>query len=812
MDQEASTEALTMFSFEDIIHEIEVKQLAARADRDSWDRLFKVASDLAGNSASNEGYKIAEKSWQLEQISIHNYRGISNKEPLTIAFDPTPGITVLHGLNGAGKSSVSDAIELGLSGKVPTKTGGTAGKTALWEPTHLSRGAESARVEVTLTTGNERLILETVMGNLDNVESHTAKIKVGNSRENINLDDSWHQALISHQPVFAYASLERRVQLSKDLATYFEGLLALGGSFAAIHDKIAEQSNASHESLDRWYRARETAMRSLASIDAQRGANSPSVSLAPVPEPSISCDRSEWLSQAGLLEEGIDSNSLPEGTKKRLIGSATQVLGSIGRLDKARKNSEQLLAGVLEQLYKESVGFDNGDDECPVCTTQNSGWLTSLEAAVTRNRSIAGLRDKVRIDIKALVDDGREFLEGILTFGQLASQNGRIERCSAFGRNLLDQLNSAVRFGVDAQSSVITAATELSDWLCSTDTEMLIDAAVEQTDAVKQWRLARSNAVKGFVEVWAQDGALAAESPLWNKTSKRVEDIRKHLRMKRSSALEGRAGERVKDLLADADLQLRKISIWSTKASMELIDGNDKPVDLGMLSAGQRNAVLLAPLLASIDAGPFGFLILDDPVHAFDELRIDRLSDALSKLAETRRVVVLTHDDRLKENLAARSAHCDTRLVNRSVATGVVQIADSSHFWDQLLKDAHQIYDVAESNHGEFSDITEPIRALCRISIDNAIRTFIIRNAAVHGRDTKSDLETIDKAFTTEKRLQAAKLLWEGNDNPVEQAMNECMTHLSSWNEAVHGHEPNSEVSKDEIKAARKACKALAAI
>ncbi|MGP5342312.1 AAA family ATPase [Glutamicibacter arilaitensis] len=814
MVQEVSVEALTMFSFEEIIREIEAKRASARADRDSWDRLLRVASDLAGSTVSEGNHGIAEKSWQLEQIVIYNYRGISNNDPLRITFDPTPGITVLHGLNGAGKSSVSDAIELGLSGTVQAKIGGTAGKAALWEPTHLARGAESARVEVTLTTGNERLVLETVMGHLDNIESHSAKIMVGNAVENVNLDDSWYQALISHQPVFAYAALERRVQLSKDLASYFEGLLALGGSFTAIHDQIAERGKASRESLDRWCTARATAMQSLANIDAQRGPNAPSVSLAPVPEPSIGSDQSEWLSRSSLLEEGIDSESLPENAKERIIASATQVLRSIRRFERSTKIAEQLLAGVLEQLYKESVEHGISDDECPVCATPNSSWLSSLEAAVARNRSIASLRDKVRTDIKVLVDEGHDILGDILKFGLLDPENCSIKDKSEFGSKLLDQFNSAVRFGVDAQSSIITAATRLSEWLCSTDAEILIDTAVEHTDAIKQWRLARSNAVQGFVAVWNQEGALASEAPLWAKTSKRVEDIRKHLRMKRSHALEGRAGERVKDLLADADLQLKKINLWSTKASMELIDGNGAPVDLGMLSAGQRNAVLLAPLLASVDAGPFGFLILDDPVHAFDELRIDRLSDAISKLAETRRVVVLTHDDRLKENLAARSAHCDTRLVNRSVATGEVQIADSSHFWEQLLNDAHQIYDVAEANNGELSDITEPIRALCRISIDNAIRTFIMRNAAVYGRDTKSDLESIDNSYTTEKRLQAAKGLWAGagDENPADRAIDECMIHLGKWNQAVHGNEPNSVISKDEIKVARKACKALVAI
>jgi len=71
-------------------------------------------------------------------------------------------------------------------------------------------------------------------------------------------------------------------------------------------------------------------------------------------------------------------------------------------------------------------------------------------------------------------------------------------------------------------------------------------------------------------------------------------------------------------------------------------DVSGKPVALSMLSAGQRNALLLAPLLAVSRGGPFGFLVLDDPVHAFDQVRVDRLAQLIHDLAEDRRVIVLT--------------------------------------------------------------------------------------------------------------------------------------------------------------------------
>lgn len=44
MDEQITPDALTMFSFEEIVSEIELKRAAARTGIDSWDRLHAVAS------------------------------------------------------------------------------------------------------------------------------------------------------------------------------------------------------------------------------------------------------------------------------------------------------------------------------------------------------------------------------------------------------------------------------------------------------------------------------------------------------------------------------------------------------------------------------------------------------------------------------------------------------------------------------------------------------------------------------------------------------------------------------------------------
>jgi hypothetical protein len=112
----------------------------------------------------------------------------------------------------------------------------------------------------------------------------------------------------------------------------------------------------------------------------------------------------------------------------------------------------------------------------------------------------------------------------------------------------------------------------------------------------------------------------------------------------------------------DADLKLTGIALTGgTKlrrsVALNLADG-DVALPTGknssaVLSTGQRNALSLATYLprATQPESPFGFLILDDPIHAFDTGRVRYLAQHLMTLAERFQVVVFTHDDRLWREL-----------------------------------------------------------------------------------------------------------------------------------------------------------------
>lgn len=815
-DPKEGSEALTMFSFDDIVAEIDIKRAVAKSTsvQNSWMKLRDVAIELAGEETASEAWAIQGASWSIERVYIENYRGIGNDVPVDINFAPSPGITVVHGLNGAGKSSISDAIEIGLTGKIPNPSSGTAGKAALWEPVHLAQGSENARIELTLVSDSSRLRITCLLDSNGDVHEHRAKLTESGETKQIEFTRSWHDALASHQPVFAYASLERRVQLSKDLARFFEGLLALGGSFTALEEAIEERAAKSNAALDRWKSSRDEAMKLLESIDDEYHKVEKVNRLEPVNMPIPGEGLEKWIRDENLQQEGTLVPTLPGNSRAKIYNVALGVGQVISRFESDRKDSQQVLYGALELLHSEAIAHSIDSSRCPVCDAQNSEWLTILSRTVEQNQSMLKLRYDLEKELDTFDEVIVSLLDEVISIGGATKSEELVLKHSATARELSDKYRQARKNSLPTEHSVLGAATDFSAWLRTKDAQLLIDDAIERADSSRQWKVARKDAVSEFVKVWREHGVLAGESLGWADARKRIEDLRKSLRQRRSATLESRAGVRIERLLSDAGLKLTSISVLASKASMELTDGNGNTVELGMLSAGQRNAVLLAPLLASIDGGPFEFIVLDDPVHAFDELRIDRLADALAQIAATRRVIVLTHDERLKEYLLAKVLECDTRLVQRDATSGEVIVSGSDQLWSELLDDAGHMHDLAVDETGSTNDITNSLRRLCRLSIDSALRLFVLRNAAAFGRNSAGDLQVLDRKNTTIERLDLAKSLWGGDEfrNPVDLARVKLGTYLVDWNNAVHDNVPTVDFSREEIKCARRACKILVSV
>lgn len=806
-------ESFTMLTFEDLRSEIDLAESRAGV-KESWDLLRKVLDGMAGEPPSPSTTDLVTgRHWALTRVEIQNFRGVSNSPSFTANFSPLPGITVLHGPNGAGKSSISDAISLALTGTLPKASDERAGKLPLWEPIALARGSSSAKVCVTLQDGSSLLHCTATIDSSDNID-WKCELEEDSHRTPVKVNSLWANALSNHQPVFAYATLERKIQLSRHLAEFFENLLALGGTFSALETEIDTKSKNAQDALDTWNRSFASLKKSIDDLEVDYSGDSRFTPI-PLTKPSVDAHIDQWARANNLLEEGKPGSEITGADWSCIQESAENTKRSLSRFEEAGPSSQQGLLSPLKDLHESALRTKDtdSDDVCPVCGTVGKNWRHKLEGLISSLSEMSQFSSNAAHATDALNDAVQENLVSALRITIEGSDRGELEREARRGLLLSDTLGQEIKqHGASSHHNVLTAAQALADWLESPGTSVLMEHVVAQSDRLRAWRLTRSRIAAGFLALWHRNQEEAAQAQEWKSAKRRVEDLRRRLRERRTEVLERRTNKQVQALLADVGLEIKSVKVQKTKAELELADPTGKQLELGMLSAGQRNAMLLAPLLASVDAGPFSFLVLDDPVHAFDRIRVDRLARSLAEFAKTRRVIVMTHDERLREHLMARAQDCDVRTVDRDPITGAVTLKQTDMFWKQLLEDAKNALEVGNTVGRSNLVLTDVVRGLCRQALDNSMRDLVIRISVRTGSNPDSSLSILDKKYTTRKRLGSLESIVESagiDPTPISNARSACEEYVEGWNRSAHGNKALSEATREEIDTVTSACSDL---
>lgn len=332
------------------------------------------------------------------------------------------------------------------------------------------------------------------------------------------------------------------------------------------------------------------------------------------------------------------------------------------------------------------------------------------------------------------------------------------------------------------------------------------------SQATLAWQQAHREVLRGLLTVWQAHPA-AAEATAWKKADETLTAIQKELRQQRQDTLTPRLRDAVAALLPDAGVEIADISHkGGTKQrrglDIELRVGG-RTATLGMLSSGQRNALLLASLLCTGSGGPFGFLVVDDPVHALDDLRVDLLAKELTRLAADRQVLVLTHDGRLEEHLRAWHPGLEVVELARDADRAEVSVTSRRSPWDQLLKDATDFAASAKGGKWQADDaVREVVGGMCRNAVDGAIRQAVINaGTRLPGRTVLDQLDALNTENTTRRRLQYVLQL--AGDGALPHTRQCHDTDLLRWNGASHGDPRNLRRPQAEIAVARRVCEEL---
>ena len=176
------------------------------------------------------------------------------------------------------------------------------------------------------------------------------------------------------------------------------------------------------------------------------------------------------------------------------------------------------------------------------------------------------------------------------------------------------------------------------------------------------------------------------------------------------------------------------------------VDGTEGAA-LGVMSQGELHSLALALFLprATLDASPFRFLVIDDPVQSMDPARVDGLAHVLHEVAKDRQVIVFTHDDRLPE--AVRRLNVPAKIIEvLRRENSIVELREVRSPVRQYLDDA-----AALVNTDDLLKIARErvVPNLCRLSLEAACLDVVSRRRLQNGDSHAS----IEKLFNEQTKL-----------------------------------------------------------
>ncbi|MQY28162.1 DNA replication and repair protein RecF [Nocardia sp. RB56] len=727
----------------------------------------------------------------IRAIRVRGFRGIGPEAVLELP--PGPGLTLVVGRNGSGKSSFAEAAELALTGHNRR----WSGRSSVWREgwRNLHDGGES-HIELELTaTGSAGLLTVTRQwpDGADLADGAWTMRRDGSLPADFAAQD-WAPALELYRPFLSYSELGALVDgRPSDLFDALHRLLGLDDLTAAqerTRTRRLELERAARQCKDQ----RQVLLADLESIADERA-----------------------VRVAGLLREA--QPDLPEigrelaGARHDPAGAAA--LQAIMRLRLPDAAEVDAAAGVLDDRLAALARHSTGDTEaelrvldllrrarahthaggevsCPLCGqgTLDQRWQRDADAQIARlteraaaltaahdelDEALRRVRELVRpvpseLDPSALDGSGVDTGPARWTWSVWAAAGG--EACPP-----------------DAPC----AGTPRGDRLRGAHADALRCLTVLQRSARKE--LDRLDAawtpLMPRIAAWMQDasGVAAAEPEL--RTVKRAEEWLKSaaagLRDERMTPLADHARRIWRGLRQQSNVDLGVVRLQGTagatrKVLLDVTVDDAGATALGVMSQGELHALGLALFLprATVPESPFGFVVIDDPVQAMDPAKVDGLAQVLAAVARSgRQVVVFTHDERLAEavrRLRLGATVLDVQRRERSV----VEVRVGQDPVRRYLDDANALLRTRQLPK---AIATELVVTCCRSAVEAAALARARAQLLADGVDHREVQRRVDAARTTREKVSLAVF---GEPNLVDD-LNDLLDRDAPWAKSVLG-------------------------
>ncbi|MDP5184398.1 AAA family ATPase [Blastococcus sp. BMG 814] len=585
----------------------------------------------------------------LKSVTVTGFRGVGPEA--TLELQAGPGLTLVVGRNGSGKSSFAEAAEIALTGVNARWASRSSVWKESWRNLHLPEAAPSVRVQLSVDGEPQATSVVREWDGEDVTDSRVWVQRHGARREYGEL--GWTEALTTYRPFLSYSELGSLLGRPSDLYDALYRILGL--------QRVADAQDRLHVAFTE--------------LDGRRKAAAEQCKILRTAAGEIEDERAALVTAAltgrkpdlDAIAEVLRADASPTGDLAALRAWATlaapdtaAAAEAADALEAAAAANDQLAGGDSDQARRLAAllerALDHADHadatDCPVCGTADQlddAWRVATGEHLGRLRQAAVDADQAQADLRAarasaataaptapalLTAPAPEGIAGAAVHAQWrawaeGARSDDLAVSAAALRIGTPELARAVTEAVSTAAAELRRredfwqplAERLREYLALARTVAGEAAVLADVKAARQWLRSQADALRD--EGLAPIAARAAD--IWDR------------------------------LRQESNIDLGPVRLKGTRTQRHVavdvtVDG-DASAALGVMSQGELHALGLALFLprAMLEPSPFGFLVIDDPVQAMDPTKVDGLARVLADAARTHQVVVFTHDDRLPE-------------------------------------------------------------------------------------------------------------------------------------------------------------------
>lgn len=672
---------------------------ATGADAHDWSYLVLAALDgpealakqLAGSSAPapRPAARVATPAAATEppgiyvsSITVEGFRGVGPAATLPLA--PGPGLTLVVGRNGSGKSSFAEGLELLLTGHNLRWDGRSKEWARGWRNLHQSATTVVSAGLVVEDAGP--LVARRAWAADADWAASQVELR-DKQKKRLSLDSlGWSAALATFRPFLSYNELGSILDDGPSKA--YDALAPVLGldDFVTVQRMLSEARKA----LDEQLKALKGRATSIALTADQVAAAHPQEARAVHLASKLKARTWDLAALRTLAAGGSDITATVLDALRRLatlippdvdaVQAAVHRLRAAAAGMAAHQGTDAARSLARARLLQQALGFHEAhatrETACPVCGTANAcdgEWLTRC-------------RDEIAVlnaEASAVQTAENHAKSALAAAHALVSEVAKLPPPAAGQMPSMHQARMTQEQWLKAR--LIDAPLPLADHLES--------SVLELHQAVTDLTAEAASEIAKREDVWRPLGAALAQ---WLAEAERLANGKQHLddlkaaedwwkdatdavRTERFKPIADRAIATWRALRLQSNVDIGGVTLESSgtrrKVSLDVtVDGT--PADaLGVMSQGELHSLALSLFLprATLPDSPFRFICVDDPVQSMDPSRVEGLARVLADTAKTRQVIVFTHDDRLPEAVRRLGLHAHILRVTRR-AQSVVEV------------------------------------------------------------------------------------------------------------------------------------------